>query len=122
MHMTSGLSCTQLDVAYTQNVRKYWDGIREGHWTVVKNNRKPKDIAPHIFVASVRKKWKIKEALSDDAWVSKVKLSENFTLEHIRQFVALWTIIHDFQLDTHAEDEIVWKNTNDGQYSAASAY
>lgn len=73
-------------------------------------------------MASVRKKWKIKEALSDDAWVSKVKLSENFTLEHIRQFVALWTIIHDFQLDTHAEDEIVWKNTNDGQYSAASAY
>src|SRR4051812_41764545 len=64
----------------------------------------------------------VKAALCDDAWVSKIKLSTRFFWEHLTQFVTPWTTIHGFQLDEHAQDEIVWKHTDDWQYSATSAY
>uniref|UniRef100_A0A452XPG4 Uncharacterized protein n=1 Tax=Aegilops tauschii subsp. strangulata TaxID=200361 RepID=A0A452XPG4_AEGTS len=31
-------------------------------------------------------------------------------------------LLHDFHLDDEAEDNIVWKHSNDGNYSAATAY
>lgn len=31
-------------------------------------------------------------------------------------------LVHDFQLDEHTEDEIVWKHANDGVCTAATPY
>lgn len=86
------------------------------------HGQKPKDIAPFIHEASTRKNWKVKEALNEGAWISIIKMTINFTMAHIHQFVELWMLISEFPLKEHAEDEISWKNTTDGQYSAASAY
>jgi hypothetical protein len=49
-------------------------------------------------------------------------LSRNFTFEHLVQFVALWELLQDVQLDDSMEDDISWKLTDDGQYSVKSAY
>ncbi|KAE8770164.1 Serine carboxypeptidase-like 18 [Hordeum vulgare] len=79
-------------------------------------------IAPLIFEASTRKDWKVKDVLLNDAWISKIKLTINFTVEHIRQFINLWTLINDFHLEEHVEDEIIWKHIQNGQYLPATAY
>ena len=54
-----------------------------------------------------RKTWKFWEALQADAWVRKIKIAPNFTFEHLRQFIELWSIIRDFPLEVHVEDDIV---------------
>lgn len=69
-----------------------------------------------IYDASSRKNWKIKKALFKDAWASKVKISIHFILEHLHQFVALWTTNHDFHLEENAKDGIVWMHTSNEQY------
>ena len=53
------------------------------------NGKKPKDIAPLIYLASSRKNWKVKEALADDAWIRKINLNMILTMEHLRQFLTL---------------------------------
>lgn len=52
-------------------------------------DHKPKEIAPLIYEASSKKSIKVREALLEDAWVSKIKISANFTMAHLQQFVAL---------------------------------
>jgi hypothetical protein len=47
------------------------------------NGRKAKYIAPLIHEASSRKKWKINQALHNNAWVSKIKMDTNLTVPHI---------------------------------------
>jgi hypothetical protein len=49
-------------------------------------------------------------------------LEATFTLEHIAQFVEIWSITNNVHLEEDVEDDIVWKFTSNGQYSAASAY
>jgi hypothetical protein len=60
--------------------------------------------------------------LKDDAWVGKVALDEDFSMEHLTQFVSLWCLLQEVELIEDDEDAIVWKLTENGQYSAKSAY
>ncbi|XP_073360081.1 uncharacterized protein [Aegilops tauschii subsp. strangulata] len=76
--------------------------------------RKPRDIAL-IYDASARKNCKIREALKDGSWISKIKLTNSFSLAHFPQFLQFWPTIHDFHLQQDIEDEIVWKHTVSGQ-------
>jgi hypothetical protein len=80
------------------------------------HGRAPKDIAPKFFESPSRKKW---TTLHGDAWIGKVNLEATFTLEHIAQFVELWSITNNVHFE---EDDIVWKFMKNGQYSAALAY
>ena len=80
------------------------------------------DIAPLIFKASTRKKWKVMEALRDNAWVSKIKLEESFTMPHVHEFISLWGEIRNVQLQDEVEDSIVWNLTANGECTSASAY
>ena len=84
--------------------------------------RKPKDVAPLIFECSTRKNWKVREALLEGAWIGKVKISTSFTLEHIRQFVHLWTLLRNVHLEEDRVDSVAWKHTTNGEYTTASAY
>jgi hypothetical protein len=84
--------------------------------------RSPRDIAPKIFECSKRKKWLVQQALVGDAWVLKVNLDTNFTMDHLTQFIELWVLLHGVNLVEDVEDTISWKLTSNGQYSAASAY
>lgn len=86
------------------------------------NGMSPLEIAPLIFEASHRKHWTVTEALKDDAWLSKIKLPALWTMDHIRQIVYLWVNLRDFQLHEGIDDDIIWKHTASGHYSAASAY
>lgn len=86
------------------------------------NGEKPSVIAPLIFEASTRKKWKVQEAMHAGAWLSKIKLPNNWTMEHIRQLVTLWARPRAIPLAVDAEDTITWKHTASGIYSATSAY
>ena len=84
--------------------------------------RKPKDIAPLIHEASMRKNWKVREALKHNAWILKINPSTSISAEHVTQFFTLWMLLHEVHLDELSEDDILWKHSVSGHYSAASAY
>jgi hypothetical protein len=86
------------------------------------DGKSPKDIAPLIYEVSKRKNWKVAQALLDGAWVMKIKLDGHITMEHLTQFVYLWALLSNIHLEEAVEDTIVWKITENGLYSAASAY
>jgi hypothetical protein len=84
--------------------------------------RKPRDIAPKNFEICKRKNWKVSQALHEDEWITKLSGEATLSLQHLTQFVQLWALIQNVNLVEHTEDDIVWKLTGNGQYSAASAY
>ena len=49
-------------------------------------------------------------------------MTANFTITHFTEFLELWAILRDSQLHEDMEDDITWKHTTNGLYSAASAY
>ena len=53
--------------------------------------KKTKDSAPLIFDLSSKRKWCIHQALNNNAWIGKSKMVEEFFVQHIHQFVDLWT-------------------------------
>jgi hypothetical protein len=73
------------------------------------DGKKPIEIAPLIFAKSKRKNWKANDALKNNAWVSKVDLGADFSMEHLTQFVALWCLLHTVDLNEDVEDTITWK-------------
>lgn len=52
----------------------------------------------------------------------KFKIGANFSIDHMQQTIDLWTLLRDLQFDEHAEDGVVWKQTENGLYLVASAY
>jgi hypothetical protein len=86
------------------------------------NGRKPIEIAPLIFASSKRKSLKVSQALHEQLWVEKIDFSRPFTMEHFSQFVELWYLIASVNLRGDQEDDIVWRLTPNGEYSAKSAH
>jgi hypothetical protein len=64
----------------------------------------------------------VAEDFHGNAWVDKVDLERDFTMKHLSQFMKLWGLIENFQLNKNVEDGIVWRLTSNGQYMAKSAY
>ena len=54
--------------------------------------------------------------------MNKIDLERDFTMEHFSQYVELWSLISNVHLVDHVEDDIIWRLTPSGQYSAKSAY
>ena len=54
--------------------------------------------------------------------MTHIKHDTIVSVAHIRELFSLWALVHDFHLDDHVEDDIVWKHADDGQYSAATTY
>jgi hypothetical protein len=75
-----------------------------------------------IFAVSKRKNWKVSQVLCGEAWVRKIALDNSFTIEHFSQFVDFWTLISNTHLDLEVDDDIVWRLTPSGHYTAKSAY
>ncbi|XP_073358208.1 uncharacterized protein [Aegilops tauschii subsp. strangulata] len=61
--------------------------------------RRPKDTAPLIFAASSRKRWKVREALKENAWIIKIRPPDTVSVEHVSQFFTLWTLLQEVHLD-----------------------
>lgn len=82
--------------------------------------KSPKNIAPALFEIARRKNITVQKALSNQHWIAN--LGHLITQEQLHQFVILWEGLHNITLDHEVQDEIVWRWTNDGEYSTQSAY
>jgi hypothetical protein len=60
--------------------------------------------------------------LINNFWIAKIDTNEISTSNHVVEFVELWSLIIEVQLEEGSNDSITWKFTNSGEYSVASAY
>ena len=123
--MGTGNPCTQdeTNLFYASTTIMVGDGNLTSFWEAPwLGGLKPRDIAPQIFAVSKTKKWCIKKALENNAWVHKITLDENFSHDHLTQFVDIWIQLLDVQLEDNLEDTIAWNLMPSGEYPAASAY
>ena len=81
----------------------------------------PKSIAPELFAASRRKNRRVHDALLNYNWISDLSV-DNFTAEHISQYLHLWDLILEVTLTPGTADTITWTLTSNGNYTAKSAY
>ena len=58
----------------------------------------------------------------EGAWLEKIRLPMDWRMEHITQIVTLWARSRSIHLLDGIEDDIIWKHTTSGHYSATSAY
>ena len=67
-----------------------------------------------------RKKRTVQEALVNHAWVSDIQggLPVGVLIDYLR----LWDILSNFQLQPEMEDKHIWRFSANGQYSAKTAY
>jgi hypothetical protein len=52
--------------------------------------------------------------MKEDYWVAKVELGDVYFLEHISQFVWLWCLLLEVQLDDATDAKITWKLMENG--------
>jgi hypothetical protein len=98
------------------------NGVKASFWSSSwLHGTPPKDLALLIFKASRRKNRTVQEALADHNWVSDIVV-DTFSVEHLEQYVRLWNLLAEVQLDPDSEDSITWSLTPNGCYSASSAY
>ncbi|TVU02801.1 hypothetical protein EJB05_51684, partial [Eragrostis curvula] len=81
------------------------------------NGKAPKELAPDLFRLAWRKNGTVAMGLTEGRW--KRGLQRLSTTEEVDQYVQLW--IQQTQL-TDQRDDIVWRFTANGCYSAQSAY
>ena len=97
------------------------DGKLARFWTSSwVGGRTPKAIAPTLFKKSKRKNLTVQKALEDNRWISHV--IPLGTAQEIREYVTLWEEVSQIQLIENIEDNIHWRWTVDGEYTAKSAY
>ena len=94
------------------NMAEFW----EASWL---QGRAPRDIAPNLYKLAWRKHLKVKDQLINQSWTRGLwKMS---SVEEMTEFVGLWDLVQNVQL-TLEKDQIAWRWTADGVYSAKSAY
>lgn len=72
---------------------------------------------------SRRKKDKsLRQGKENDAWINDLDFEANpaISVDLIEQLVSLWIVMRDIHLNNKQLDQIVWKFTNHGEYSAIS--
>jgi len=65
-------------------------------------------------------KWTVLEALMDQKWISYVQGA--LSVDVIVEFLELWDIISEVELQPGVEDSHIWRFSLCGQYTAKSAY
>jgi hypothetical protein len=70
----------------------------------------------------MKKNCNIQKALHNNFLVNQIKIPHEFGVPRIEEFVKLWGLLQDVHLLQDVMDTITWKFTNDGKYSASSAY
>jgi hypothetical protein len=79
----------------------------------------PKDLMTALLKLAWRKNLMVAQAIPQGRWMRGLKRIS--TTQEIEQFIELWTRINQVQL-TDAADDIDWRFTAGGRYSAQSAY
>jgi hypothetical protein len=112
-----------MEFFYAATMITIGDGKMANFWhTPWLQGRKPKEIAPSIFAISKRKNFTVWEGLQQDFWINKLDSHKFSTPNHIGEFIELWALVNEINLDEDTKDDIKWKFTANGEYSAASAY
>jgi hypothetical protein len=112
-----------MELFYTATIITVGNGKKTPFWHAPwLEGKRPIDIAPLIYAASKRKKWKVAQALHQNAWIQKIDFDQDFSFLHLSQFIELSSLIDNFQLQANIEDDISWRLTENGQYSTKSAY
>jgi len=104
-------ACTTVQIG-NGNKAQFW----ESSWI---EGRAPRDIAPLLYKLAWRKKLKVRDQLENHSWTRG--LWRMSTVEEMAEFVRLWDLVQDVHF-SDAEDQIAWKFTADGHYTAKSAY
>jgi hypothetical protein len=121
----TGNQCNDKDmeIFYAATITTLGNGRKTPFWHAPwLHGAMPKDIAPKIYEICKRKNWKVAQALHEDEWIKKLSAEATISIEHLTQFVQLWSLIQNVHLVEEVEDDIRLKLTGNGQYSAASAY
>ncbi|XP_022681253.1 uncharacterized protein LOC101760247 isoform X1 [Setaria italica] len=100
------------------------DGAKTSFWNSAwVQGQRPKDMAPSIFSISKRKNRSLRDALHNRTWIRDININHSsFSVQHFREYVLLWQVVQQVALRPGVQDEITWKFTADGNYSAKSAY
>ncbi|XP_072151401.1 uncharacterized protein [Setaria viridis] len=80
-------------------------------------------MAPNLFSISKRKNRSLREAITDNAWVTDIDLQhQSFSVTHFIELQKLWNAASRLQLRLGVPDTIRWKLTADSHYNTNSAY
>jgi hypothetical protein len=84
------------------------DGMRTTFWSSAwLQGQRPQDIAPNIFRISKNKNKTISEALHNRTWIKDIDLQHaGFTSQHFVEYVKLWSVLNQIQLQSDREDSI----------------
>lgn len=85
-------------------------------------NQSPCVMAPTIYQTSKRKNRTVKDALTNNQWVADLQPALFSSSQHFAEFINLWTMISEVELQPETDDQITWRFASNGQYSAKSAY
>ena len=85
------------------------------------NGISPKALASKVFEASKKKNRSVQNALDNLNWVADISVQQ-FTTQHISQFITLWDSLQGITLTPGTTDTILWTLTTSGCYTASSAY
>ena len=107
-------ACTTITIG-DRNIMSFW----YSGWLF---GRRPKDIAPSLFRLTKSRRRNVADALSNGNWIRDLNIANGITTSHLQEFVILWNLIHQIQLRPRHADQICWKFTESGNYTAASAY
>lgn len=104
-------ACTEITLGNGQR-KSFWND----RWLL---GMAPVDVAPGLFGLARRKKLTVKDALAGNRWMKGLERLASEDL--LDQLVKLWELLQPIVL-SNVPDTIRWKISNDGGYSAASAY
>jgi len=99
------------------------DGNRTSFWhSGWLQGCRSKDIVPNLFKITRPKNRTVAAALQHHTWIRDIRRAEGLALVHVHEFFKLWGMLRNAQLHQNQEDQIKWKLTKTGEYTAASAY
>jgi hypothetical protein len=106
-------SCTRFEVGNGQRFLFWTDRWLQGCSI--------EDMAPNLmkFVRPRARTMTVAAALQDNEWIAQIRGAPSIPV--IAEFVDIWSVLRDVRLGAN-EDQITWKLTDSGVYSAKSAY
>ncbi|KAG2569704.1 hypothetical protein PVAP13_7NG435625 [Panicum virgatum] len=107
-------ACTTITLGNGSKTKFWSDGWLQGC--------RPKDLAPNLYKISKRKKISVQTAFTANSWIHDIPQQPGLTTTHLSELAALWIRTQNIQLQPNQQDQISWKLTTSGQYSASSTY
>ena len=79
---------------------------------------------PLVYGISKNRRKSLRQGKEGDAWVHDLTLdaASPITINLVEQLVHLWEAVRNVQLDSEEPNQIAWRFTSNGHYTASSAY